>query len=512
MGFNNWARFMCDLNETLFTTTAAAMKSNGLLKAGYNRLNLDDCWMQRSRAQNGSLQWNTTTFPRGIPWLAKNVTSQGFELGIYGDVGILTCGGYPGSQGFEELDAKTFSSWNISYLKLDGCNVTLSRGQTPQDAHKSLYGLWHKVLSNQAKPIMFSESAPAYFSGASADFDPQTNKTDWHRVMEWVPLYGELARHSVDIAVYGLYNATDYWKSIMKNYAFQVLLARYQQPGFYNDPDFLVPDYPWLTLDEKKSQFALWASFSAPLIISANIPDLSTEEVAYLTNKDIIAIDQDALGLQATLVSQDGTFDVLTKGLSNGDRLLTVLNRGNSSASTSIRLQRIGLENDWTYAVKDLWTGSVTNVTGDIDVNLQPHATAMYRFSNVQRTIAAGMIFNTASSKCLTASTSAVLAFSNCVSTDSQVWGISKGSVRPLSDLTRCLGVEGSVGLALQSCNRNSANQRWVYHVSGNLRNVATNQCLTEAGTGAKVGVCEDHQDRQVFGLPSGMEVVRRND
>jgi alpha-galactosidase len=487
------------------------MESKGLLQAGYNRLNLDDCWMQHSRTRDGSLQWNTTLFPNGIPWLMKNVTSRGFHLGIYGDVGFQTCGGYPGSQSYEELDAKTFSSWNISYVKLDGCNVTLNAGQTLQEAHKSLYGLWHRVLSNLPNKIMFSESAPAYFSGASADFDPQTNKTDWHRVMEWVPLYGELARHSVDIAVYGLYNASDYWNSIMKNYAFQVLLARYQRPGFYNDPDFLIPDYPWLSLDEKKSHFALWASFSAPLIISANIQDLSTQEVAYLTNKDIIEIDQDSLGLQATLVSQDGTFDVLTKPLSNGDRLLTVLNRGNATASMLFRVERMGLEDSWTYTAKDLWTGSVTNVTGAIDINLRPHATAIYRFSNVQRTLATGMVFNTVSSKCLTASNNPALTFSNCNASNLQHWGVSKGSVRPLSAPTKCITAgktAGKYGLALLSCDRNNPDQQWTYQISGNLKNVATKQCLMETHRGASVGVCGDHVDDQVFGLPSGVEVV----
>ena len=107
--------------------------------------------------------------------------------------------------------------------------------------------------------------------------------------------YGELARHSYDIAVYGQYQPGHYWKSIMKNYHFEILLARYQQPGYYNDPDFLTVDWPWLTLDEKKSYFALWSSFSAPLIISSYIPDLTDAEVEYLTNKDIISIDQDPL-------------------------------------------------------------------------------------------------------------------------------------------------------------------------------------------------------------------------
>jgi hypothetical protein len=109
-------------------------------------------------------------------------------------------------------------------------------------------------------------------------------------------------------------------------------------PGFFNNPDFLTIDWPWLTLEEKKSHFALWSSFSAPLIITpliiiADVSKISDDEIAYLTNKDIIAVDQDELALQATLVSSDETFDVLTKSLSNGDRLLTVFNKSNKTAS-----------------------------------------------------------------------------------------------------------------------------------------------------------------------------------
>jgi alpha-galactosidase len=121
---------MCDLNETLFTETAQSMLTRGLQHAGYNRLNLDDCWMRHDRAADGSLQWNTTLFPHGIPWLAEYASSHGFHLGIYEDAGNLTCGGYPGSYGYEQLDADTFASWGIDYLKLDGCNVWAENGRS----------------------------------------------------------------------------------------------------------------------------------------------------------------------------------------------------------------------------------------------------------------------------------------------------------------------------------------------------------------------------------------------
>jgi alpha-galactosidase len=139
----------------------------------------------------------------------------------------------------------------------------------------------------------------------------------------------------------------------MNNYDYETLVARYQAPGYYNDPDFLIPDHPGLTLDEKRSHFALRASFSAPLIISAYIPALPEDVISYLKNENLIAVNQDKLAEQATLVSRDTTFDVLTRSLANGDRLLTVLNRGNNTASTTISIARIGLEPECSYVAKE---------------------------------------------------------------------------------------------------------------------------------------------------------------
>jgi len=497
MGFNDWARFMCNINESLFVETADAMVEKGLLAAGYNRVNMDDCWPSHERAPNGSLQWNETLFPNGLIWLGQYLHSKGFHFGIYEDAGNETCGGYPGTRGHEAQDARTFESWGVDYLKLDGCNVFPDTEPTYQE----VYHKWHTILPNLKVPIVFSESAPAYFAGTD-------NNTDWYTVMDWVPLYGELARHSTDIAVYGLYPAEHYWQSVLTNYGFEVLLARYQQPGYYNDPDFIIPDWPWLTLDEKKSQFALWSSFSAPLIISAYVPTLTDDEVEFLTNKDIIAIDQDPLTLQATLVSQDGYFDVLTKNLANGDRLLTVLNRGNDTNSTTVSVERMGLEGGCDYQVKDLWTGQTQDVSGSMKVTLNQHATGIYRISGISGKVTpTGMIFNTASLHCMTADSSAV-SFVNCTGAEEQVWQVStQGHVSPLSDWKACLTQASDGGLALQNCQWRGKTQNWAYHVSGNLINAASGECLQEGGE--SMGRCGWERDSQVFGMPSGVHVIR---
>lgn len=491
MGFNNWARFECALNQSVFTETADAMVSRGLLAAGYDRVNIDDCWPLHERAGNGSLQWDPVKFPDGLIWLGRYLKERHLKFGIYSDAGTMTCGGYPGSLGYEGIDATTFHSWGIDYLKLDGCYVA-----SEEQAYKQIYSNWHAVLSLMAEPLIFSESAPAYFCGES-------NLTDWYTVMDWVPLYGELARHSYDIATFD--TSGDPWSSILTNYGQEILLARYQSPGYFNDPDFLIVDHPNLSMDEKKSHFALWASFSAPLIISAYIPALSDAEIAYLTNRDLIAVDQDSLGMQATLISQDGTWDVLSKSLSNGDRLLTILNRGAVAANISVPVQRLGYQHtNARFTIKDLWTGHQSTTTTEISAEVPSHGTAVFRVSSSQPITPTGMIFNTASRDCLTANGTSVV-WTTCSGLDTQVWQVTtKRTIHSLTNQALCLTSKSSIAI-LAPCVTNSGAQSWDYAMTGNVVNRGSGDCLTESANGTvTVSACAIETNAQVFELPSG--------
>lgn len=497
MGFNNWARFECALNQTVFTETADALVSRGLLAAGYNRVNIDDCWPQHDRAANGSLQWDPVKFPNGLIWLGQYLKERNLKFGIYSDAGNSTCGGYPGSLGYEDIDSATFASWGIDYLKLDACYVYDQGDLTSEETYTKIYANWHSVLSSMPEPLIFSESAPAYFSGES-------NLTDWYSIMDWVPYYGELARHSDDIATFDSPNP---WASILTNYGYEVLLARYQSPGYFNDPDFLIVDHSDLTLDEKKSHFALWCSFSAPLIISAYIPDLSADEITYLTNPNLLAVDQDALGLQATLISQDGTFDVLSRTLSNGDRLLTILNRGESTASINVPAVRVGYPavSRAKFSVQDLWTGDYSTATGGFAATIPSHGTAVYRISSSQPVTPTGQIFNTASLNCLTTNGKSV-SWAPCAGTDAQVWQVTESrTIRSIADLSKCL-VNNKKGVAtLAVCKDSAVAQQWSYTMTGNVINHASSTCLSEGSDGnVMLLACVTERDDQVFELPSG--------
>ncbi|KAF2733446.1 hypothetical protein EJ04DRAFT_535465 [Polyplosphaeria fusca] len=453
MGFNNWARFMCNLNETLFVETADAMLEKGLLAAGYNHINLDDCWPLKERNNASELQWDPKLFPHGLKWLGDYFHERGFSFGIYTNAGNMTCGWYPGSQDHEEIDAKTFEKWGVDYLKVDGCHMDLQKGRSYYEEFEYRYKLWHEVMTTKLKkPFIFSQSAPAYFS---PNFHLDLNNTDWYRTMDYIRSSGELARHSDDIKVYGnndnnTFEPGGHWESMMNNYGMEVRLSRYQSCGFYNDPDFLIVDWPDLSMDEKKTHFTLWSSFSAPLILSAYIPALTPSDISYLTDPDILAVDQDALCEQATLVSQNENeaIDTLTKNLANGDRLLTVLNKGNATTTLSIPLERLGIDPDATYTAKDLWSKKSHNVTEQITVTLRKRQTAIFRFSSLSRTpipvTPTGQVFNTFSMNCLTAGSSGHYSggvrFAACEGSDEQVWVVDgKGRYSPLSAPERYL-------------------------------------------------------------------------
>jgi alpha-galactosidase len=539
MGFNNWARFMCSLNETLFVQTADAMATNGLLAAGYNNINLDDCWSLKNRTSTNQLQWDPVLFPHGMPWLGDYLHARGFKFGIYTNAGTQTCGLYPGSQDHEEIDAKTFESWGVDYLKVDGCHMDLQHNRTYYQEFEYRYKLWGSVISKLSHPFIFSQSAPAYFS---PNFHVDKNNTDWYRTMQYVRNTGELARHSDDIKVYGnnptnTFEPGGHWESILNNYDKQIRLARYQSCGFYNDPDFLIIDWPDLSLEEKKTHFTLWSAFSAPLILSAWIPALRKEDIAYLTNKDIIAVDQDALCEQATLVSQDGTFDVLTKSLSNGDRLLTVLNRSNHTRRLVIPLERLGIvpsSDEEIFFAKDLWSKSLTTIrNAEFGIELRSHQTGIWRIfttdcitcspddlvSHEKLSITpTGAIFNTFSMNCLTSThRNAKAVFTTCNGDDEQVWRVSSnGAISPLSARDKCLTTDGE-DVILQKCGRGAKDQQWSYGVDGNLvSRVYKGLCLQEVASGrpgrelpVTVRKCGVAVDSQVFALPGGVKLER---
>ncbi|HEX3903185.1 MAG TPA: NPCBM/NEW2 domain-containing protein [Polyangia bacterium] len=319
MGWNSWNEFQGNVSEKLIKSVADALMANGLKDAGYTYVNIDDTWSNKAgRASDGSLQPDLNKFPDGISGVADYVHAAGLKLGIYGDRGTATCGGYPGSQGYEMQDASTFASWGVDYLKYDNCNASLNV--------ETQYQTMQTALAATARPFVFSLCAWQFY--------------------EWGVTTGNLWRTTSDIS--------DGWPSIYANLLNNRTYAAYAGPNGWNDPDMLevgVSDDLFtesVSHTEYQSHFSLWAISAAPLILGddpTQLPD-NPDILSILTNKEVIALDQDPLGLQGTQVwqSSDGTLSVWAKPLNaEGARGVVLLNAGADPADVSFTLPQIGL-------------------------------------------------------------------------------------------------------------------------------------------------------------------------
>lgn len=527
MGWNDWAHYQCGVTESIVKANAQALVSSGLAAKGYDTVTVDDCWMQTGRDANGNLVANTSIFPDGMAALGTYIHNLGLKFGIYEDAGYATCGGYAGSGtpnggGADHFaqDARLFASWGVDYLKLDGCNVYVPSGQTQLQAYQNAYSAENSALKNSGRDIVFSESAPAYFM----------NTPNWYSVLGWVSQYGQLWREGWDIATYDSSKPNnDRFYSVLNNYSYNNLLSRYAGPGDWNDPDFLIAGDSGMTDQESRSEIALWATMAAPMILSSDVSSLSSTAVSQLGNSDIIAVDQDSLGAQGTVISSNGTTDILVKPLANGDRAVALLNRGSTSETASTTVSAIGFTggSGCGYTVKDLWAGTSTSTTNTISATVASHDTAMFRVSpssGCGATKKLGQIMSTHSSDasaatCVDDSGSGTtdgnptLVYT-CTGNANQQWTV--GTDGTLRTLGKCLtaqnaGTTAGTAVVLSTCASSpaSAGQTWTYKSNGNLVNSNSGLCLdayggsTASGTKLDTWTCGNNQLTQIWSLPN---------
>ncbi|XP_028406956.1 alpha-N-acetylgalactosaminidase-like [Dendronephthya gigantea] len=287
MGWMAWERFRCNvdcdtfpdtcISEKLFMDMADRMAEDGFQEAGYEYISIDDCWMEKTRDSQGRLQPDKKRFPSGMKALADYIHSKKLKLGIYADYGTHTCAGYPGSIDNMMLDAETFANWTVDYLKFDGCYSdpkTMATG----------YPEMTKALNATKRAIVFSCSWPAYLNP----------KPDYQIVAKYCNLW----RNYNDIQ--------DSWDSVLTIIDYyaenQDALAKAAGPGNWNDPDELIIGDFSLSFEQSKSQFAIWAIMASPLIMSNDLRKLAPEFKEILQNKDVIAVNQDKLGIQGKRV------------------------------------------------------------------------------------------------------------------------------------------------------------------------------------------------------------------
>jgi alpha-galactosidase len=296
--------------------------------------------------------------------LADYVHSKGLKIGIYSSPGPKTCAGYEGSLDHEALDAQLYAQWGIDYLKYDLCSFipAVMEKQAPDDKAEQMrlmvaaYAKMDKALKASGRPIVFSLC-----------------QYGWDAVWEWAPsVGGNLWRTTGDIS--------PNWDRIYAIASQQAGLEKYASPGHWNDPDMLEVGNGKLTLAENRSHFSLWAMFAAPLLAGNDLPNMKPEIKAILTNRDVIAIDQDRLGKQGTRVYSEGEVDVWKRPLAGGAVAIAVINAGDSRYATHpfhLSLNQLGLHGPQTG--KDLWTGKPIKLSDGQPLELARHDVLLVR-------------------------------------------------------------------------------------------------------------------------------------
>ncbi len=348
MGWNSWNHFGCNVSEQLIRDTADSMASSGMRDAGYKFLVIDDCW-HGARDAHGDIQPDAQRFPSGIKALADYVHGKGLKFGIYSDAGTMTCAKRPGSRGYEYQDAAQYAAWGVDYLKFDWCSTGTQNAQAS-------YGTMRQALNHTGRPIVFS-------------------LCEWGTAKPWLWAgdgIGNLWRTTGDI--------TDKWDGdhgyslgMMKIADRNEPLYSFAGPGHWNDPDMLEVGNGGMTADEYRAHFSLWAMMAAPLIAGNDVAHMSAETRGILLNKDVIAVDQDALGHAGRRVRKDGDLEVWSRELADGGRAVLLLNRGATAAPIRFSMAEVGYPAALTMHARDLWSGvEVGTVHGSYTVPAVP--------------------------------------------------------------------------------------------------------------------------------------------
>jgi alpha-galactosidase len=360
MGWNSWNKFQCNVSEDLIKSAADSIATNGMKDAGYEYVVIDDCW-QTSRDENGNIVADAQHFPSGIKALADYVHSKGLKFGIYSDAGTKTCAGRPASQGHEYQDALLYARWGIDYLKYDWCHTETRNAE-------EAYTTMSNALLSTGRPIVFS-------------------MCEWGTAKPWLWAkgIGNLWRTTGDIA--------DHWEGknkwpdgsccslgMVDIFEMQNGIESYAGPGHWNDPDMLEIGNGGMTNNEYQAHFSFWAMLAAPLMSGNDVRSMSPEIKEILTNKDVIAIDQDRLGRQGRRISKSGDLEIWARPLSDGGRAVVLFNRGTSESEIGVTWEQIAYPNHLSAKVRDLWAHKDLGAfTGGYSTKVAPHSAVMLK-------------------------------------------------------------------------------------------------------------------------------------
>ena len=331
MGWNSWNHFAEKINDATVRAQADAMISSGMRDAGYVYINIDDTW-EAGRDAKGVIQTNRK-FP-DMKALADYVHEKGLKLGIYSSPGPKTCAGFEGSYGHEEQDAQSYAAWGIDYLKYDLCSFDkiMEAAGSPEAAHKLMLGAYtkmHNAILKTGRPMVFSLCQ----YGADA-------------VWRWgASVGGNAWRTTGDIS--------DNYERMTDIGFGQAGLAKFAGPGHWNDPDMLEVGNGKMNAEEYRTHMSLWALLAAPLLAGNDLSTMKPETIAMLTNREVIAIDQDRLGKQADRVWAEGSQEIWARPLADDSKAVGIFNRFDWPQAIDVDFSELGFKG--SVKARDIW-------------------------------------------------------------------------------------------------------------------------------------------------------------
>jgi alpha-galactosidase len=356
MGWNSWNHFAKNIDDATVRAQADAMVASGMKDAGYVYINIDDTW-EGDRDAKGFIRSNSK-FP-DMKALADYVHSKGLKLGIYSSPGPKTCAKYEGSYGHEDQDAQTYADWGIDYLKYDLCSFRdmMKEAPSPDAASKMMreaYTKMHSALQKTGRPMVFS-------------LCQYGNDAVW----QWGnSVGGNLWRTTGDI--------TDRYSRMAEIGFAQAGLAKYAGPGHWNDPDMLEVGNGGMNTEEYRTHMTLWALLAAPLLAGNDLTKMTPETVSLLTNRDVIAIDQDPAGIQGDRVSAEGPTEVWSRTLADGSKAVALFNRHPQPMEVKADFHQLGY--DGPVQVRDVWNGrNLGSLRGDYQTRVAGHGVVLLR-------------------------------------------------------------------------------------------------------------------------------------
>lgn len=558
MGFNNWARFQCVPQKPLDGSNPAAysfqrfmedqgraLHDSGLSAAGYKTVVVDDCWMMRNSQGylHGNPKWSGSQQP-GFDYeltdYMNTLHNLGLLGGVYNTAGAKTCQGEKaGAQGHQQADANSYAFWGVDFLKLDNCGA--EGGVSTETLDKQMQA----ALKNVSRPIVFDPSLPA------GQYPQSPAK---YTALALAKKLGQMWRVGPDIKITHDtappvspwdFKEAGYEIGVYQSYDSTIALSRYVGPGSWNDADQLMLGDNGLSTSEERSQMGLWSIMGAPLFISADVRKMVNPQTAHLkdslailSNKRVIAVNQDPLGAGGYRVLRDNPatnagFDVVVKPLKDGSLAALVLNKNASEQTYTLKLATLGLAPaaNGAYTVHHLWTGASQSSVKAVTMRIAPHDNMMLRIVGGGTLTPTGQIqtvqpsFDVAA-KCLSvegsAKPGASIIIDNCSNSAKQQWQRQANGRIRLLDSNLCLSANNgpvnsshSQWAKLDACNPNDRKQAFTYTLTGNLKK--SQGCLgvfrgTVAIAGSRVNMyrCAAEtapQVNQIWSAPHGAKL-----